>query len=363
MRDDDDIFPRSESNSDSKEQLDINPDSSAQQQDPAPRREPVFSGFDDDDDYEEPERDTDYSSTYVDDELELQDDLNLQDDPHRELEGAKDYLEPDEEELPDYSDSEESDPWPVAAAEDDWQVTEEAADETSYEENEDDALDGVEEDWQEEYLPESTSWPLGLIAVAILAIVLLAAGGYGVMQQRSATQEEIRQLRAQLATAAQPAEVSTTRNDLRDAKQRNIEMAVAMESLKLENRRLSDTVAGLEAQLDAQQKALAKAKPAPAPKASPVKAAPVASKPAATTSSAGNWFVNFGSYSQREPAQDWASKLSPDSGRAVVTTGSKDGKTFYRVRVIDLPNRDSAEKMARQLEIQHGLSKLWVGKQ
>ena len=41
----------------------------------------------------------------------------------------------------------------------------------------------------------------------------------------------------------------------------------------------------------------------------------------------------------------------------------KDGKTFYRVRVIDLPNRDSAEKIARQLEIQYGLSKLWIGKQ
>ena len=34
------------------------------------RREPVFSGFEDDDEYEEPDRDTDYASAYVDDDLE-----------------------------------------------------------------------------------------------------------------------------------------------------------------------------------------------------------------------------------------------------------------------------------------------------
>ena len=358
MRDDDDIFSRSESNNDKKNPLDTGYGSSAQKREPAPRREPVFSGFDDDDEYEEPERDSDYASTYVDDSLELEDDLE------QEFESADDYLEEDEVELPDYSDSEEADPWPVAVAEDNRQVTDEAPSEAPYQ-NEDggDAMEDTEEDWEEEYVVERTPLPLGLIAVAILAIVLLAAGGYGVMQQRSATQDEIRELRAQLATAAKPAEISTSRSDLRDAKQRNIEMAVAMESLKLENRRLIDTVAGLETQLDAQQKALAKPKPAPAPKASPVKVAPVASKPAATTSSGGNWFVNFGSYGQREAAQSWATKLKPDNGNAVVTTGSKDGKTFYRVRVIDLPNRDIAEKIARQLEIQYGLSKLWIGKQ
>ena len=80
MRDDDDIFSRSESNN-NKDPLDIEPDSSAQEREPAARREPVFSGFDDDDDYEEPERDTDYASTYVDDSLELEDDDFVYSDP------------------------------------------------------------------------------------------------------------------------------------------------------------------------------------------------------------------------------------------------------------------------------------------
>ena len=51
MRDDDDIFPRSESNNDKKNPLDRGQNGSTQKREPPPRREPVFSGFDDDDEY------------------------------------------------------------------------------------------------------------------------------------------------------------------------------------------------------------------------------------------------------------------------------------------------------------------------
>ena len=33
------------------------------------------------------------------------------------------------------------------------------------------------------------AWPLGLIAVAVVALMLLVAGGYGVMQERAAIEE------------------------------------------------------------------------------------------------------------------------------------------------------------------------------
>ncbi len=88
---------------------------------------------------------------------------------------------------------------------------------------------------------------------------------------------------------------------------------------------------------------------------------PIASKSTGSESGA-SWFVNFGSYSQRAAADSWAARLKPDSGRAVVTTGSRDGKTFYRVRVIELADRATADRVARQLESEYGLSKLWVGK-
>ena len=136
-----------------------------------------------------------------------------------------------------------------------------------------------------------------------------------------------------------------------------------LESLRLENQRLSDTVKGLESQLDAQQKVLALPKPTkPTPTVAKPKPTPAPAKTAAG-STGGNRFVNFSSYSQRAAAEDWAAKLKPSSGRTVVTTGSKDGKTIYRVRVIGLANRESAQKLAGQLESQYGLSKLWVGQQ
>ena len=218
-----------------------------------------------------------------------------------------------------------------------------------------------EEEYESEYAEEAPRWPLGLVAAALLAVILLAAGGYGVLQQRAATAEEIRQLRAQLATASQPAETPVDTAALAEARKRNVELSMAMESLKLENQRLTDTVAGLEAQLEAQQQALAR-QPAPTPKPVAAKPTPAPKTTSSDSGTAGDWFVNFGSYSQRPTADSWAARLRPTSGRAVVTTGTRDGKTFYRVRVIDLADKAAADKVARQLESEYGLGKLWVGK-
>ena len=306
----------------------------------APRKEPVFSGFDDEEEYEEPERDTDFTSAYHEEEVEDYPGDIFEDNP------AED----------EFSDRTRVDEEPDNQDEEDWE----------------DSVEDEDGDWQEEhqedYEEPSSRWPLGLIAVAALALVLLAAGGYGVIQQRAADQEEIRSLRAQLATAVSPAEATASNDVLLETKQRNVELSMALESMKLENRRLTDTVAGLEAQLEAQQKALAR--PAPAPEPAPAKPSPApvkptpapASKPAAPAPTAGDWFVTFGSYSQREMAESWAARLKPSAGRSTVSTASKDGKTFYRVRIVGLDSRESADKIARQLESQYGLSKLWVGK-
>ena len=154
-----------------------------------------------------------------------------------------------------------------------------------------------------------------------------------------------------------------------------------MEFLERENRTLQATVSGLEKQLQAQQAALseksakpvAKPPPKPAPKPAPKpvqrSAAPnPAPAPAPTptakptsTVSAGSWFVNFGSYGQQATAQGWADRLQPGAGEVVVTTGEKDGRTFYRVRVINLSSREQADATARALEQRYGLSRLWVG--
>ena len=182
---------------------------------------------------------------------------------------------------------------------------------------------------------------------------------------------------------------------LRDAQARNVELTAAVEMLTLQNRRLSDTVAGLESQLEVQQLAAAgeaatppsaqTAEPAaepvaavspkpiapnPAPAATqpiitqPAAPQPATPQPAAPPAGSGDnpWFVNFGSYSQRSAADSWAAKLQPEVGKVVVNSADKDGRTFYRVRVVELPDRQAAEKVARTLESEYGLSKLWVGK-
>ena len=75
------------------------------------------------------------------------------------------------------------------------------------------------------------------------------------------------------------------------------------------------------------------------------------------------WFVNFGSYKSKATADSWASKLSVDAGRVAVISGEKKGTLYYRVRVLDLPSKEIAGKIALQLEQTHHLSRLWVGKQ
>lgn len=384
----------------------------------AHRREPVFTGFDmeEEDSFEEPDRDTDYTSSYLEDNLEDEefDDALLEEEEEeysvlhdqsvtddQQPTGSWDELEldmeVDEESVDAWVEEKSADAPPVS----DNDVATYVAVSSSFEEQE--HRDGHEysvdkeddlDEWDEEdqYLEEEDDndhmkWPLGLIIVTIIALLLLFAGGYGVIQQRAETQEEIRKLQAALATAANPTDITASRDAVLATEKLNAELRSTVDTLTLENRRLTDTVAGLESQLETQQTAQTSLVPAntaspkadslpktptstPPPAATAKPAAPGASssqpaapKSTAAASSGSGWFVNFGSYGQRTAAESRAARLKPATGKVVVTTGSKNGKTFYRVRVIELDNRQSAEKVARQLESEFGLSKLWVGQQ
>ena len=52
---------------------------------------------------------------------------------------------------------------------------------------------------------------MALLIVAVVAVILLVAGGYGVMQERAESNDEIRQLRAALATAASSEDIDKAR--------------------------------------------------------------------------------------------------------------------------------------------------------
>ncbi|MFT6957287.1 MAG: cell division septation protein DedD, partial [Halieaceae bacterium] len=201
-------------------------------------------------------------------------------------------------------------------------------------------------------------------------------GGYGVMQQRSAMQEEIRDLRAQLATAANPAEVTSSRDAQRELIESNAELESKLNLLTLENRQLSDTTEGLQGQLEAQrlaaitlEEARAAARKQSALRSS-VAAVPGAAPAAASTAptpepsgKSGAWFVNFGSYSQQPVASDWAMRLQKTYDQVVVAPASANGKTVYRVRVIDVTSKARADEISIQLQEQYNLPTLWVGRQ
>jgi cytoskeletal protein RodZ len=344
------------------------------------RQEPSFSNLEDlhEDGYEEPDRDTNFTSGYRADSVE-------------EEEEFYDDAYPEEDEREAFADGEPDtllDP-------------EEAAEEEP-------------DSWLEDEEPEERQgWPMGLVAVAILAVILLGAGGYGILQQRAAAEAEIRDLRAALAVGASPGTGGDSRSALDTLQQSYDKLSAQAEALTLENRRLADTVAGLEAQLGAQQSmpskpAAAQSSPTtptqvsdapkiektaapqvaesqvaesqttapqpatkqpakPAPAAAPAAPKPVAEpSPAAeraTSSPTGPWFVNFGTYATRNMADTWASRVRPSAGKVIVAPNEKDGRTLYRVRVIGLSDRESAQQVARKLESDLRVPALWVGRE
>lgn len=209
--------------------------------------------------------------------------------------------------------------------------------------------------------PGEDRWPLALLAVAAVALILLAAGGYGVMQQRSAMQAEITELQARLAETASPEEVVAVRRALEDMRTENAEMRSLITSLQEENQRLADTLAGLEKQLEAQQEATEKARSVATstPARSQQPPAPAASQ----TQAGGAWFVNFGAYREQRLANEWAERLRSSGNRVIVTPVESGGRSLHRVRITGFSSESSARELARKLEREFSLDPLWVGKQ
>ena len=356
------------------------------------QNENLFDDFDSESEFEDSDRDSDFATMYteVDEEepeadepepleppieestWELEEEVpadaeqDAYNDPWEEPETEETY-EPDSPVEPDLWDTE---PNPPGAFDDDPPESESNLPPLVVPmTNEDDDLEeeweelAEDEDYEEDESTEVTI-SLGMIIVAVVAIVLLGAGGYGVIEQRATMQEEIRQLQAKLATSAPPKDVAASRVAVAEASERNQLLEAQLQELSSENSSLQAIVAGLEKQLAAQQAALAK--PIPAPKPAPAQpstiAKPTATKAAASSAAATGWFVNFSSYSKQSTAESWVNKLQPASGRVIVATGQSNGRTIYRVRVVDLADRDTAEAIARTLEKEHGLPKLWVGK-
>jgi cell division septation protein DedD len=212
-----------------------------------------------------------------------------------------------------------------------------------------------------------------LIGVAVIALLLVGVGGYGVLQERSALQDEIRKLQARMATAVSQEEARANRLELQNAVQRARDLEQDLERVQEERARISEQLAELQEQSNEQAARLAAAEAArrtAEQSAASAQAAarsrpssnPSTSSAPATTAASGEWFVNFGSYAQRAVAERWQSRLQPEAGRLLIQEASSNGRPLYRLRVVGLSNRDSAERVARQLERDYKVERLWVGK-
>lgn len=205
----------------------------------------------------------------------------------------------------------------------------------------------------------SRRWPIAMLAIAAVAVILLAVGGYGVLSERSALEDEIRQLQAQLATAVSPEEARAGREAQQVIEQEKRALEAELSALQSENADLQAAMRDLEANLEEQEKAVETAVAA----AEEAAAVAARSNTAATSSAAtGDWFVNFGSYARIDDARRWAGRLQVDSGKVVVQDARSQGRTIHRVRVVGLADKSTADRVAGQLETAHKLPKLWVGK-
>lgn len=202
----------------------------------------------------------------------------------------------------------------------------------------------------------SRRWPIVMLAVAAVAVVLLAVGGYGVLSERSALETEIRQLQAQLATAVSPEEVRASRDAQQALEQEKIALEAEVRALQSENADLQTAIRDMETSLEEQ------AEETEAAIAAAEEAARTAASRSSGSAAAGDWFVNFGSYARIADARRWAGRLEVDSGNVVVQDATSQGRTIHRVRVVGLADKSTADRVASQLEAAHELPKLWVGR-
>lgn len=212
--------------------------------------------------------------------------------------------------------------------------------------------------------------PWGMIASLAVALLLLAVGGYGVLEQRSALQEEIRDLQARLSTAVSAEEAGDYRERQAQLELRNANLGAELQRLQAQRDQLAERVDSLQQALDSSRENAAALRAqadraqddAAARAAAAREAAASAARAEQATAPAGAWFVNFGSYAARDVAADWSQRIDVDDGRVVIREASRDGRTLYRLRVIGLADRDAAERVARQLERRFDLPRLWVGR-
>lgn len=171
-------------------------------------------------------------------------------------------------------------------------------------------------------------------------LAALSAGGGtpvvgGISSGNTVTKDELQILRDQV-NAGLKAQQETTRTAVRDLEQRLIQT------------------------IDTKVAAVSR----PAATSTPSNTSqtqPQAQTSSGTQASSGPWFVNVATYSQRATAETMVERLREGGRSAAIVPATIGGEPSYRVRVVDLPSRDAAQRAVRELESQLSLRGLWIG--
>lgn len=94
--------------------------------------------------------------------------------------------------------------------------------------------------------------------------------------------------------------------------------------------------------------------PAPMPpteEVQPARATPAEPAPVPTTSAAGRWVVQAGSFSTRAKATEVARDLERRGFATFVRSGTVNGKTMYRVRIGPMAERGAAESLLAKVKL------------
>ena len=219
-----------------------------------------------------------------------------------------------------------------------------------------------EDDLSDSDMAESRPmWPT---AVGLVAILLLAIGGWGLYEERSTLQTRIvdlenSQARARASATIDPATLSALETDNAALKlqleglYRDYEIAMAEITALQELAESAETAAKSDSldmaayqETDADGSVFEEA--SGAPQISP--------------GAQGDWFVNIGAYSTPASARNWLAKLESAGYNAVTQqVVMDDGRVLHRVRILGFGDESAAQAAALALESEFGVSQLWIG--
>jgi hypothetical protein len=182
------------------------------------------------------------------------------------------------------------------------------------------------------------------------ALVLLVVGGWGAISERSKLTNTVAQLENALAAKSRQGDMTAEEEQILQSD--NQSLRLQLESLREQYGAVAREIELLQRSVNAQIEQ-------PTPEESTAEGTSAA--PAPSSNGDGNWFVNVAAYSKQAMAEKWASKISSDASKVVVSAVEVNGKALFRLRIVGIASRQDATRLAGELEKTYGIGPLWVG--